>query len=230
MCYHRRIIYDTCKHHVWGGIAKPCEEEKRFEAGDADEGCSQMVSHPLCTTRVVGRLCNKCLKRNEGIDKKFDAAKDIISKLRANLVKRVERGEPTPGSDMPEPVRPVTDNVPSNLEDPTGEDSDDYENMSEVDLEEFENIKRLFDAELENGRVLQTPSTKSREHSSSESDVRPPVIKEKAAKKPKVVEVQPDPNHRLLYLPVLVQMPGGMREIMLDQIGKRDLQEKRWLK
>ncbi|KAK0632557.1 hypothetical protein B0T14DRAFT_417563 [Immersiella caudata] len=201
MCYHRRIVYDTCRHHVWGGIAKPCEEEKRFKAGEVGEGCSKMLPHTLCTT-VIEQLCNNCVKRNEGIDRKFDTVKGIISKLRANLVKRVGEGEPISEFDMPEPEKLVTPDVPSNLEDTNGEDSDDYENMSEVDLEEFENIKRLFDAELKNGRVLQAPSSTSGELSSSESDVRPP--KGKAAEKPKVLQVNPDPNHRPLYLPVLM--------------------------
>jgi hypothetical protein len=225
MCYHWRVIFKTCGHYVWGGIAKACEVEKKFDKEEADEGCSEMWSHTVCTI-IVKPECDDCVEKYDKIEKKFDAVKDIIDKLRANLAQKVAKSLPVdaPGIETPEELRAL--GVSLDLEDLDGERSDDvgYETMSEIDLDEFDYI-----AELRKGRLIRAPSFSSTESSSSEDEVRP-MAKKEAAEKRKVVPVKPDPNHRPLYLPILAQMPGGMREIMLDQIAKTDLQEKRWLR
>ncbi|KAK4451466.1 hypothetical protein QBC34DRAFT_401081 [Podospora aff. communis PSN243] len=200
MCYHWRVIFKGCGHHAWGGMAKACEVEKKFNNGETDEGCSEMWSRTVCTI-LVKPECRDCVKKSAKIEKKLDAAKDIISKLRCNLAKRVAKdlSVDAPETGMSEELRALDESLDSEDLD---EDGSDDEVLSEIDIDEFDYMKSEF-----------TPSFSSTKCSSSEDEVRSMTKETGAAGTRKVGPVKPEPSLRPLYLPILAQMSGVFTKV-----------------
>ncbi|KAL1860578.1 hypothetical protein VTK73DRAFT_7267 [Phialemonium thermophilum] len=73
MCYHNRLIY----------------------AGETDEGCGVMWSHPLKTTRVAS-LCPRCQARIAATDAHIKGAKEILQKVHEE-VERIRNQLQAPG-------------------------------------------------------------------------------------------------------------------------------------
>ncbi|KAK0656826.1 hypothetical protein B0T16DRAFT_46851 [Cercophora newfieldiana] len=180
MCFHRRTLYQ-CNHFTWGKIYKACEVEKKFNAGEANEGCSQMWSHIFCT-RAVEVDCEKCIKETKEIRNKISQAKDALRKLRETLAIKTDRCE---------------DLASDSESDSDADESIDDETMSEIDVQD-----------------LKTPRRRGSGAGYDSDDVFAPTPN-KGKGKPKVKrDVTPDPKHNLLYLPLLVQLPEGMRDMM----------------
>ena len=102
MCYHKRLVFRDCFHYGWGPLVKKCDQEKAFDAGEVDEGCSVMVSHPLSTLRVA-MVCNKCAKTKMETDTKFTKAREVLAALEAEISKRLKG--PLPGADESNPKK-----------------------------------------------------------------------------------------------------------------------------
>jgi hypothetical protein len=196
MCYHRRTVY-ACNHFAWGDVFNPCETEKKFDGGEANVGCSRMWSHGMCTNKVK-TMCKDCAKDKTEIATKLGAVKEAIKKLRENLDGRVEK------RDLPElPTLSTLDTfkVPEldiESEDDMANDSD-LEVMSQVAVDDIkEPVEASLDADL-------LPATEEQEEES---------VKEEET------EVTTDPKILPLYLPILVTLPEGMRQMILDKVAR----------
>jgi len=212
MCIHWRIVY-LCRHSNFGDIFKRCEVEQKFDNGETDEGCSKMLSHGMATIRVEIE-CRDCAKDKTKIDTKLGAVKEAIKKLRENLDGRVDKPKPKPAPE-PQPeleLEPEFEPVfySSDLE------SDDEDAMVKKALELMNKINvdsaqepkpSVPDAGTD---AALAPTPENIEATESEAT-------ENGTDENGVKEVRVDSKHHTLYLPILIKLPDGMKNMVLGR-------------
>ena len=129
MCGHRRVVFRKCFHYGWGPVISKCAQEKAFDAGLVNEGCSVMVSHPLATLRV-DMLCSKCAKNKDEMDEKFAKARECLAVLESVVSKKLKGRVPDVTEVVEIPAESNSGESESNAE-------TDTENLGEsADLDE----------------------------------------------------------------------------------------------
>jgi len=91
MCYHKRTIFQSCGHIIWGPEIRACPLQISFDASKWPLACDTMHSHPLHTFSVH-TLCPSCREDRLRLDRlRLDKTREILRRTMVDLKMELDR-------------------------------------------------------------------------------------------------------------------------------------------